>query len=108
MQQAAKASARLEPAADGALRLVGCLGFDTVTAIYREANNHLSGNGRLIVDLAAVERADSAGLALLVEWTRQAAAAGRELRFRNMPEQMLRIARVSGLEAVLPLAANQP
>jgi len=50
-----------------------------------------------------VVRADSAGLALLVEWMRAARRAGRPLRYRAIPPQMLAIARVSSLDQVLPL-----
>ena len=54
-------------------------------------------------DLAGVERADSAGLALLIEWMRRARRAGRPVRFLNLPPQMLEIARAASLDRVLPL-----
>jgi phospholipid transport system transporter-binding protein len=56
------------------------------------------------VDLGGVTRADSAGLALLIEWLRLARARRADIEFRNVPPQMLAIARVSGLDSVLPLA----
>lgn len=62
--------------------------------------------GDLCIDLAGVARADSAGIALLLEWMRMAAAAGRTVRFCGMPAQMHAIARVSDLDHVLPLAAE--
>jgi hypothetical protein len=37
---------------------------------------------------------------------RHARHAEREIRFLNMPTQMLNIARVSGLDEVLPLARD--
>ncbi len=58
------------------------------------------------VDLREVERSDSAGVALLVAWMRSARQAQRDIRFLNMPSQMLNIARVSGLDAILPLARD--
>ena len=57
----------------------------------------------LDIDLSHVERSDSAGLALLVECLRHARQSGKTIRFFNIPAQMLAIARVSGLDEVLPL-----
>jgi phospholipid transport system transporter-binding protein len=50
-----------------------------------------------------VSRADSAGLALLVEWQRLARRAGRELRFTDIPEQVQSLIHVSGLSQAFGL-----
>lgn len=86
-------------------RVEGDLGFGTVTALYREARRVVEGSA-FTVDLGGVQRADSAGLALLVEWTREAYALNRSVRFVNMPAQLKQIASVSGLDRILPLAPN--
>ncbi|HHJ14944.1 MAG TPA: STAS domain-containing protein [Gammaproteobacteria bacterium] len=85
------------------LALSGELGFDSVPGVWAECRGYVRAGGELDVDLAGIERADSAGLALLVEWLRDAEAAGTRLRFLNMPEQMQAMARVSGLDEILPL-----
>ncbi len=54
------------------------------------------------IDLDGVTRTDSAGLALLVSWMREAKHCGLDIRFVNVPEQMLAIARVSGFDRILP------
>lgn len=96
--------ATLEASADGRYTLRGDLSFDTVPALCEQGERLFSpGEGELTVDLGAVRRADSAGVALLVEWTRQARAAGRAIHFTHIPAQMLAIARVSSLDEVLPL-----
>jgi phospholipid transport system transporter-binding protein len=61
------------------------------------------GKSRLRVDLAGVTRADSAGLALLVEWLRESEIAGNSIEFVNVPAQLLSIARVCGLDDILAL-----
>ena len=94
--------ARLEPRKDG-FAVCGDLQAAWVPALYRDARQQLAGSGPLTVDLAQVERADSAGVALLVEWLRQARAQGRELRLVHLPQQMRSIIRVAGLERLLPL-----
>ncbi|WP_440996870.1 STAS domain-containing protein [Arhodomonas sp. SL1] len=97
-------SAALDGAGEGALRVTGELDFDSVALLPAA----LPGSGDAVVDLSAVERADSAGLALLLEWVRVARAAGRQVRFRGIPRQLLAIARVSGVDAILPLEDNEP
>ncbi|MCB2426498.1 STAS domain-containing protein [Methylophaga pinxianii] len=57
----------------------------------------------LDVDLSEVTRSDSAGLALLIEWMRQAEKLNKPIRYFNMPTQMLAMAEASGLEELLPL-----
>ncbi len=99
----AETTARLTTADDGVLRLEGELSFETVPALWRAVPFPPAGSGPVVLDLAGVVRTDSAGLALLVEWLRAARRAGRELRLRAMPAQMLAIARVSGLDRILPL-----
>ena len=69
-----------------------------VGAICMNASEHLD------VDLEGVGRADSAGLALLIEWVRSAHRAGKTLSFHGVPSQMSAIARTSDLEGVLPFA----
>lgn len=90
--------------ADGTVRVSGDLTFATVTALWRDSRPLLAkGVPQLQFDLAGVGRADSAGLALLVEWLRNARAAGVELVFQAVPDQLLAIARASGVEKLLPL-----
>ena len=83
--------------------LSGELGFATVPGLLAGPGRNL-GTSASEVDLAGVTRADSAGLALLVTWTRASARAGHAIRFTHVPAQLLSIARLSGLEEILPLA----
>ena len=63
---------------------------------------HLFKNGsQITVDLINVSHADSAGIALLIEWLGMANHQTKKLEYRNIPKQMLAIARISGLESVL-------
>lgn len=97
-------SVRLEPGEDGRFLLSGMLSFGTVPDLWQRSRALFDGRPQVRIDLGGVERSDSAGLALLVEWMREAARRGAELRFVNMPAQMLAIARVSGLDHILPLS----
>lgn len=54
------------------------------------------------VDFSGVTDTDSAALALAIEWIRQASAAGRSLRFSNLPESMRNMARLYAVTDLLP------
>lgn len=57
----------------------------------------------LEIDLAEVSKSDSAGLALLIHWLREAYQVEKTIVYTNMPIQMLAMARACGLEEILPL-----
>lgn len=95
---------RIEAVGSGRFRVEGDLTFATVSRALGEGQRLFEGAGETIaVDLAGVARADSAGLALLVEWLRTARGGGREIRFEHVPRQMMEMARVSSLDDILPL-----
>jgi phospholipid transport system transporter-binding protein len=86
--------------------LTGELGFASVPALSGALAPHLDGRGRLTVGLGGVRRADSAGLALLVEWLAQARAAGCQIDYQDPPEQLIAIARVSAVDTMLGFASS--
>jgi len=95
--------ASLERAAAGRFRLRGELDFASVPALARRGRELFVDGGEVRVSLDGVERADSAGLALLVEWLREARRRQRQIRFTGVPAQMLSLARVSGVDELLAL-----
>ena len=92
---------RLENAGNGDWRLTGDLVFGYVSELLKEVGSRFAGEETIRVDLAGVTRADSAGLALLVEWLRESERRNKSIRFLNMPQQMCSIARVCGLDGIL-------
>lgn len=90
-----QASAGLD--ADGVVRVHGPLTFSSVTAMAAEAPRWLSAGRLSEVDLGDVTRVDSAGLALMLDWVTHARSVGASVRFISPPEQLLAIARASGL-----------
>ena len=91
----AAAAPALTPTASG-YRLSGDLTFATVPALARK---QAAPAGE--VDLGGVTRADSAGLALLLDWLAAARASGDGLTYSRLPSQLAAIARVSGIAEVL-------
>lgn len=96
--------ARIRTADDSRLNVEGELTFLTVPDLQEQARELFRAADSLDVDLKDVARSDSAGLALLIEWMREARRQDKTLRYLNMPTQMLAIARVSSLDQILPLA----
>ncbi len=72
--------------------------FATVGELLAKTTALIGDNERVRVDLTGVERVDSAGLALAVEWYRLARERHASLEFVGQPEQMLDLARASSLQ----------
>jgi len=63
-------------------------------------------NGARVVDLGGVTELDSSALAMLLAWLRDARAGDRELTFVSLPEGLVAIARLYGVDGLL--AVGQP
>ncbi len=61
---------------------------------------------KIRIDLSGLEYVDSSSLALLVECIRAAKAEHKDITFCNMPQFMLDLGRVCGLDTILPI--NKP
>lgn len=55
----------------------------------------------LEVDCGGITRSDSAGLAVLLDWMAVMKREGRPLCFANLPQGLLAVARISGVEDML-------
>ncbi|MCQ4240051.1 STAS domain-containing protein [Stutzerimonas stutzeri] len=97
---------RVECGADSVLRLSGVLDYQSGPALRREGQAliRVVTSGSLLIDCSAVEKSSSVGLSLLLAFTRDAMALGREVAITGLPEDMREIAAVSGLLEVLSLS----
>ncbi len=86
------------------LSLDGALTMRTVAALAARGHEALAA-GDVVVDLSAVSAADSAALALLLDWVRVARARGRMLEVRALPPGLRSLAGLYGVDELLPLAA---
>jgi len=92
---------------EGRYALSGELTFATVPRLWRSGNHGFGDEKSVRLDLQGITRVDSAGIALLIEFTRSVRRAGGDLLLENPSRQLLDIATVSGLDQVLPFAASQ-
>lgn len=99
--EGAAAPARLAAAGDGRFELSGDVGFADAARLLAEGDAAFKDLRRVEVDLAGVGRADSAGLALLLEWSLAARDAGRSLTYRNLPPAVSSLAGISDVAELL-------
>ncbi len=84
------------------IQVEGQLSFATVPLAWEQTKSCFNGRREVRVDLAGVERSDSAALALVLEWQRLAKAVGAVLVIQNIPTMLKNIAHVSELDGWLP------
>ena len=94
---------RLEGAGEGRLAAHGALTFASARAarVLGLAAVKDGGRGALEIDCQGIASADSAGLAVLIDWLGAARQAGRSLRYRGIPEDVRALARISQIEEFL-------
>lgn len=95
--------ASLEDLGNGNFAAHGELVLGSIAPLFKESKQLFQETFPQSIDFSGVSRTDSAGVALLVEWFRQAKAQQREVHFVNAPAQMMAIIRVADLDDLLPL-----
>ena len=95
---------RLEQREPGHWALAGDLGLETAAGILAQGESAFSGVARADVDLSRVTDADSAGLAVLIEWVRGACGSGRSITYHGLPPRLAELARIGGVADLLPIA----
>jgi phospholipid transport system transporter-binding protein len=86
---------------NGRFAVIGALSFDTVPEVWRQSRVALDEAADAGIDLSGVTEADSAGLALVIEWLRAARANGRRLSFSGVPDKLHALAKISEVEGFL-------
>lgn len=82
----------------------GQIDFDNVKNVWQQGKEILSKSPAAVTfDFAEVNKSNSAGLLLLIGWLRDALQLNKQVQFRNVPQPLLRAARVSDLQTILPL-----
>ena len=91
----------LEELGDGKFSLTGEMTFDTAEQILRASEAPFEQHTRLEIDLSGVTVSDSAGLALLLEWVTWANHTVREIRYSEIPERVMAIAKTTEVDVLL-------
>jgi ABC-type transporter Mla MlaB component len=88
----------------GTLRLCGAISFVNAAQAFAAPPQVPKRDGNLDLDLAALDSADSATLAVLIAWSAQAQARGVKLRYLHAPEGLRNLAKLADVEALLGFA----
>lgn len=85
---------------DNTLHLSGIIDHTSVVELLRQGQQFITSTQQsaLSLDWSEVSYANSAALALLLQWTRQAQAANKSLISLSVPEFLVQLARLSQLE----------
>ena len=86
---------------DGLVRVRGPLTLTTVEPLLGDAKHRFDGP-EVHVDLSAVTEADSAAVALLLAWMRDAAVGGRRVRFENFPANLKSLIKLYDVGEFIP------
>jgi phospholipid transport system transporter-binding protein len=88
---------------DDTLSLSGVLDFESVLTVDALGQDWLQNLAppESYLDLSQIEYSSSAGIALLLGWLRAAQKQKKVLHFKNIPESLLALVKVSGLEEVI-------
>lgn len=97
---------RFDERGDGRFSVVGALNFETTPGLYDRSRAQFKNATHMLIDLSGVTQADSAGLALLIEWMRWARAKNHQIGFENSPAQLLALARISDIDELLANAGE--
>jgi len=97
---------QIQDLGEGRFAVHGVLGFETVTKVLEVSKTMFSEYSIIEVDFSNVERSDSAGLALLIEWVNWAKHYVREISYKNIPEEIRSIAEISEVEWMLAAGAR--
>lgn len=86
---------------DGRLVMRGRLSVTTVPALFEAGLQHITRED-MLVDFSAVEEVDSAAVSMLLGWARAAQRSQRKLRVTGLPANLLSLARLYGVDDLLP------
>lgn len=90
----------LKKTGQGGFAVIGEIGFSTASRLLAISTQLFDAGADITIDLSGVTRADSAGLAILLEWLDIAKQKNMTVNYRAIPEQILAIARTSGIDEI--------
>ena len=86
------------------LALEGALSFETLPGVLVQSSAYSARPdlpAQLTIDFSAITDVDSSAVALLLEWRREAARLGKTLNFVNLPANLLALAELYGVTALI-------
>lgn len=91
---------------NGRFVIDGDLTFATIDKQTLKSFSFLKAAKEVTIDLSRVSNTDSAGLALMIEWIKYSRHNRTQIAFKNIPEQLLNLAKLSGFDQTSHFASR--
>ena len=88
----------------GTLRVSGAITFTNAARVLAHVPQAPRTGTPLVIDLSALENADSATLAVLIAWAAAARGRGGKLLYQRAPQGLRNLARLCAVDVLLGLA----
>ena len=93
---------------NGTVHLGGDMNFVSTPGLFTKLESKLTNMGSILnIDLTEIDRADSSGLALLLEWQAMAGNLGHSLHITNAPSSLLRLAKLCEADNLLHISGRE-
>lgn len=91
---------------DSEIQLSGELTFSTVSQKSKKLKQQIAQVPAQIleINMAAVSKTDSSGLALMLEGLKYSQLLGKQISYQKVPPLLLRLAKFCSLEEILPIS----
>lgn len=83
------------------LSLSGELDYYNVMSVYQKSLAYFKNQKDMIIDFSKVITANSAAIALMIEWEKYAKLTTKSIAFRSVSIDLMSIAKASDLESIL-------
>ena len=100
-------TARIVSEGAGRFRIEGDINFDSVMPLLHRSRALFRDEERIRLDFAGVVRINSAGLALLIEWMKEARQGSYLLEVSHLPVRLLAMIRICGVEDLIRTITHQ-
>jgi len=85
----------------GTLRVSGAISYSNAAAALTRMPQPGRAGGTMDIDLSALEKSDSATLAVLIAWAARASRQGVTLRYKRVPQGLRNLAKLSSVDQLL-------
>jgi phospholipid transport system transporter-binding protein len=92
---------KIEQAGGSRFQVLGAMTFEHAKGLLQQSEKLFVSLPEINVDLSQVEKADSAGLALLLEWMALVAEREAKISFIGVPEAILSVAHLCQIDSLL-------
>lgn len=89
---------------DNKFFVTGDLNVANVMSVYQQSLVMLQKTQNYTFDFSQLHACDSSVLALIVEWIKHAKSVNKAIQFQSLSKELLAIAKVAGMDKMIPMA----